>query len=327
MTPEQLGALKHFTKGIRVSSALSDVTDIINLPKPPGRHGIMSNCGLTGAVKNYIGLMSGVDRGESLHSTWARTPPRRDDETPGSYQDRLKDFVNALGNRGVSRADVAAQGPVSVDSKDLGNWKTNEEELLKTAGEWVENMKSEGQKLADKPGMEAEGPGQQFFEKLGELNLYFKTKERFVFTDMRETVASFGPDFGEKITVGKAIASDSAAIVDALGSAALKEAYDRQHGWQFSGKAEFSELERAPEGIAGLPQRMLARVRDTLSHAYREAQGAGFLRGGDPFVLKNHAAVMSYPGLAPTGMHNVELKMAPESIANSRYLGPRDGTK
>jgi hypothetical protein len=326
MTPEQLGALKHFTQGIRVSSALADVTDIINLPKPPGRHGIMSNCGLTGAVKNYIGLMSGVDRGESLHSPWARTPPRRDDETPGSYQDRLKVFVNALGDRGVSRADVEAQGPVRPDSPDLGNWQAHEDELLKTAGEWVENMKSEGQKLADTPGNEAEGPGQQFFEKLGELNLYFKSKERFVFTDMRETVASFGPDFGEKITVGKAIASDSAPIVDALGSAALKEAYQQQHGWKFGGSAEFSELEQAPKGIAGLGQRLLARVRDTLSHAYREAQGAGFLRGGDPFALKNHAAMMSYPGLTPTGMQNVDLKMAPESIANSRYLGKRDGS-
>jgi hypothetical protein len=51
MAREQLDALKHVQDGIRVSTALDDVTDIINLPKPPGRHGIMGNCGLTGAVR------------------------------------------------------------------------------------------------------------------------------------------------------------------------------------------------------------------------------------------------------------------------------------
>jgi hypothetical protein len=323
MSEEQLQSLKHFPDGIRVSNALADVTDIINLPKPPGRHGIMSNCGLTGAVKNYIGLMSGVDRSESLHSKWARTPPRRDTETAGSYQQRITEFVSWIGNRGVSRDAVNAESPVTPTSKDLGDWQKHEDQLLETAGEWVTNMKSEAQKLADVPGNEAEGPGQQFFEKLAELNLYFKSKERFVFTDMRETVASFGPDFGEKITVGKAIAADNAATVDALASAALKESYETQHGWKFGGSAEFSELEQAPKGIAGVPQRLLARVRDTLSHAYKEAQGAGFLRGANPFVLKNHAAMMSYPGMAPTGMQNIDLKMAPESITNSRFLGPR----
>ena len=54
MTPEQLKAMKHFKDGIKVSVALKDITDIINLPKPPGRHGIMSNCGryITGPLSS-----------------------------------------------------------------------------------------------------------------------------------------------------------------------------------------------------------------------------------------------------------------------------------
>ncbi|MEW5849655.1 MAG: DUF362 domain-containing protein [Myxococcota bacterium] len=323
MTPQQLRALKHFQDGIRVSTALKDVTDIINLPKPPGRHGIMSNCGLTGAVKNYIGLMSGVDRSENLHSKWARTPPRRDGETAGNYVDRIKEFVTFLGDRGVNEADVKSQPHVGRDARGLGDWKKNEAELLNTAAEWVANMKSEGQKLADESGNEAEGPGQQWFEKLAELNLFFKDKERFTFTDMRKTVSSFGPDFGEQLDVGKAIASDSAAVVDALASAELKRAYENDKSAGFGSAEEFSELEKNNPGLKGLPGRLLARVRDAMSSTYKEAQEASFLRGKDPFKLKNHVAVMSYPGLAPSDMMNVNLKMAPDDVLKSEYLGKR----
>jgi len=320
MSQEQFDALKHFQDGIRVSTALSDVTDIINLPKPPGRHGIMSNCGLTGAVKNYIGLMSGVDRSENLHSKWARTPPRREGEDAGNYVDRIKEFVSFLGERGVNAADVSSQKSVATDRAGLGDWQQNEAELLKTAEEWVLNMKSEGQKLADTKGNEAEGPGQQWFEKLAELNLMFKDKERFTFTDMRKTVSSFGPDFGEQIDVGRAITSDSAAVVDAIASAELKRAYEADENG-FDPK-EFKELDDA-KGVLGLGKKLLARVRDAMSSGYKEAQDAGWLRGKDPWKLKNHAAIMSYPGLAPTDMMNVNLKMAPDETRRSEFLGKR----
>ena len=321
MTPEQLKAMKHFKDGIKVSVALKDITDIINLPKPPGRHGIMSNCGLTGGVKNYIGLMAGVDRSENLHSKWARTPPQREGESAGNYVDRIKEFVGFLGDRGVNQKDVKNQKATDGDASGLGDWKANEAELLRTANEWVTNMKSEGQKLADKRGNEAEGPGQQWFEKLAELNLMFKAKERFTFTDMRQTVASFGPDFGEKLTVGKAITSDSAAVVDALASAELKRTYD-EAGHSFDGTDEFAELQRNG-GLKGVPAVLLAVVRDAMSGTYKQMQAGAFLRGKDPFKLKNHAAVMSYPGLAPTDMMNVNLKMAPDSVVRSKYLGKR----
>jgi hypothetical protein len=322
MTQEQVDALKHFQDGIRVSTALGDVTDIINLPKPPGRHGIMSNCGLTGAVKNHIGLMSGVDRSENLHSRWARTPPRRDGETAGSYQARIKEFIDFLGDRGVNRADLKKNAPVSRDASGMGDWEAHEAELLTTAEEWVTNMKSEGQKLADEKGNEAEGPGQQWFEKLAELSLFFDDKTRFTFTDMRKTVSSFGPDFGEQLDVGKAIASDKASVVDAIASAELKRAYqiDENH---FDGAKEVAELAKAPKGILGLPHRLLARARSAMSAGYKEAQGAGWMRGNDPFTLKNHAAVMHYPGLAPTDMMNVNLKMAPDDTIKNQHLGRR----
>jgi uncharacterized protein (DUF362 family) len=323
VTREQFDALKHFKDGIRVSTALDDVTDIINLPKPPGRHGIMSNCGLTGAVKNYIGLMSGVDRGESLHSRWARTPPRRDGEDAGNYVDRIKEFTSFLGERGVNREAVRRQSHVGHDATRLGDWKTHENDLLRMAEEWVENMKSEGQRLANEHGQEAEGPGVQWFEKLGELNLMFKHKERFTFTDMRMTVSTFGPDFGEQIPVGMALASDCAAVVDVLASALLKGAYNRTklHDGGFGGVAEFAELEENDPGIRGLPARLLARVRDTMSSTYKQMQGASFLRGGDAWRLKSHAAVMRYPGLSPADMTGVRLRLAPQSLLQSTLLG------
>jgi hypothetical protein len=68
---------------------------------------------------------------------------------------------------------------VSKDDAGMGDWETHEAELLDTAEEWVTNMKSEGQKLADIKGNEAEGPGQQFFEKLAELSLFFDDKTLF----------------------------------------------------------------------------------------------------------------------------------------------------
>ncbi len=323
VTQEQFDAMKHFQDGIRVSTALDDVTDIINLPKPPGRHGIMSNCGLTGAGKNYIGLMHGTDRSENLHSKWARTPPRRDGEDAGSYVERIKEFVEFLGPRGVNREDLKRQSDVSKDVAGVGDWQAHEDELLQTAEEWVLNMKSEGQKLANEKGNEAEGPGQQWFEKLAELQLMFQDKQRFVFTDMRQTVGSFGPDFGESLDVGKAIASDSSAVVDALASAEIKDAYERS-GHGFGGVDEVAELENAPEGLLGLPHRLLGRVRSAMSTGYKEAQGAGWMRGGDPFTLKNHAAFMSIPGLAPADMTMVNLRLAPESSRQSPSLGKQD---
>lgn len=321
VTQEQFDAMKHFRDGIRVSTALTGITDIVNLPKPPGRHGIMSNCGLTGGVKNYIGLMSGVDRSENLHSKWARTPPRWEGESAGNYQDRIKEFVEHLGPRGVNRDDLRSQRHVGKDASGLGDWEANEDELLRMADEWVTHMKSEGQKLADEHGNEAEGPGQQWFEKLAELNLLFKDKERFTFTDMRKTVSSFGPDFGEQIEVGRAITSDSAAVVDALASAELKRAYEADDN-QYDGSEEFAELE-GKSGILSLPGRLLSRVRDAMSTGYKEAQGKHFMRNKDPFKLKNHAAAMSIPGLAPTDMMNVNLRMAPDAVLKSEYLGQR----
>ena len=102
--------VKHFKEGIFVPRIVAkEVTDIINLPKPPGRHMIMGNTGLTGALKNHVGLLKPSDRLSELHGE---------------------------------------AGPL------LGSWSER-------------------------------GPGMGFHEKIVEIYLAFKDKERFSAADMR----------------------------------------------------------------------------------------------------------------------------------------------
>jgi len=66
---------RHFVAGIQVPVLVATtVTDIINLSKPPGRHLILGNSGLSGAVKNYVGLLAGAQRAPQLHGLTDRTP-------------------------------------------------------------------------------------------------------------------------------------------------------------------------------------------------------------------------------------------------------------
>lgn len=72
--------IKHFPKGALVPKIVDEeVTDIINLPKPPGRHLIMGNTGLSGALKNHIGLLQADERMLRLHGQWHRFPSKKGD--------------------------------------------------------------------------------------------------------------------------------------------------------------------------------------------------------------------------------------------------------
>ena len=73
--------VKHFKDGIFVPRVVgTEVTDIINLSKPPGRHLIMGNVGLTGALKNHVGLLKASDRSGMLHGGWDSPPDSNENE-------------------------------------------------------------------------------------------------------------------------------------------------------------------------------------------------------------------------------------------------------
>jgi hypothetical protein len=82
---------RHYLEGILVPKiAAEEVTDLINLPKPPGRHLIMGNTGLTGALKNHIGILAGSQRSPGLHGLYDRYPPLAEGQTKDSYLENLK---------------------------------------------------------------------------------------------------------------------------------------------------------------------------------------------------------------------------------------------
>jgi uncharacterized protein (DUF362 family) len=185
---------KHFKEGIFVPKIVAEeVTDIINLPKPPGRHLIMGNTGLTGALKNHVGLLKASDRSRVLHGEGGRL---------------------------------------------LGSWSEH-------------------------------GPGMGFHEKIVEIYLACKDKERFSATDMRQTVSSLGPDIGDTIDIGVVIAAKDPVTLDAVAGAFLKKRYEEVGNW-------FDALK--PGGDSFLEY----------------LAGKTWLRKCTPFDLKSHIAANFY---------------------------------
>jgi hypothetical protein len=180
---------RHFPEGILIPRFVAaEVTDILNLPKPPGRHLIMGNTGLTGALKSHVGLLAGPNRSPALHGPYDRLPPPAPGQTGDSYLENLQ-----------------AQG------KGLFGDRSG-----KTAVNFVLDVVSNWQNLA---------PGLPFHEKLVELYLAVADKERFSLADMRRTLATIGPDLGEAIDVGAVIAAKDPLTLDILAGALLKNAY------------------------------------------------------------------------------------------------------
>jgi hypothetical protein len=180
---------RHFPEGILVPRFVADeVTDIINLPKPPGRHMIMGNTGLTGALKNHVGLLPASNRSPALHGPYDRLPPPAPGQTGDSYLENLQ----AQGKGLV--ADRSGQAARKFAQDVVSNW----------------------QNLA---------PGLPFHAKLVELYLAVADKERFSVADMRRTVSSIGPDLGDTIDIGAVIAAKDPLTLDVLAGALLKRAY------------------------------------------------------------------------------------------------------
>ena len=199
--------VKHFKQGIFVPRIVAEeVTDIINLPKPPGRHMIMGNTGLTGALKNYVGLLKASDRLSELHGE---------------------------------------------GSPLVGSWNER-------------------------------GPGMGFHEKIVEIYLAFKDKERFSAADMRRTISSLGPDFGDKIEVGAVIAAKDPVTLDAVAGAFLKKRYVEIGSW-------FDALK-----LGG----------DTF---WEYLAGKTWLRNCTPFDLKSHIAANSY-GIGPIDLDHIDFE-------------------
>lgn len=242
---------RHFKDGILVPRVVAEeVTDIINLPKPPGRHMIMGCSGLTGAVKNHVGLLGASDRSPALHGPFDRFPALNDGETGDSYLDRL------------------------------GAYKRKFE-----AGEGAEVARELATKTKlDPKGM---GPGGVFHEKLVELYLAFKDKERFTVTDMRRTVSSVGPDLGDQVDVGAVVAARDPVTVDALAGALLKKTYDDMGG----------------------PLDTLAPGGDTFTEYLA---GRTWLGEGSAFDVTSHIAANAY-GQGPVDLEHVDLLNADDS--------------
>jgi hypothetical protein len=182
---------RHFTGGIQVPRIVTEkITDIINLPKPPGRHMIMGNCGLSGALKNHLGLLAGPKRSPGLHGRNDRYPPRADGQTWDAYLESL-----------------TAQQQAIIDDRSG-----------QTARQFAMDLMFNWDNFA---------PALSFHEKIVEIYLAFAGKERFSVADMRQTISSIGPDLGDTIEIGAVLAAKDPLTLDVLAGALLKRAYGK----------------------------------------------------------------------------------------------------
>jgi len=180
---------KHFRDGAEIPTLVAaEVTDIINLPKPPGRHLIMGNTGLTGALKNHVGLLAGSKRSPGLHGS-IRYPALKARQDDPRYAEELQKQEQALLD------DKSGKEGFKLARNVLGTWGTF-------------------------------APDLPFHEKIVELYAAVAAKERFSVTDMRRTVSSLGPDLGNTIDIGAVIAATDPLTLDVLAGALLKRAYE-----------------------------------------------------------------------------------------------------
>ena len=121
----------------------------------------------------------------------------------------------------------------------------------------------------------------EFHEKIAEIYLAFADKERFCATDMRRTMSSLGPDFGDTIDIGAVIAASDALTLDAIAAAFLKKRYE--------------EIGTFWDAL---------RTGDTL---LEYLAGTTWLKKGSPFDLKSHIAANSYL-LGPIDLGHIEFE-------------------
>lgn len=252
---------KRFSHGISIPRIVhKEVTDIINLPKPPGRHLIMGNTGLTGAVKNYVGLLKGSERSPApgLHGFTDRAPKFRmhDSKSALQYYEKL-------------------------------NREIQEDRTGKKAGRLAWEVIATNPREALDLGV--------FHEKIVEIYLAFKEKERFCATDMRQTLQTHGPDFGNTIDIGAVIAAQDAVSFDAVAGALLELAYEREER-QASGKK------------VGFLRGLLNACRPGGIRPESYLFGQTWLKPGtSPFDLKSHIAANLY-GLGPANCDHLKIE-------------------
>ncbi len=186
---------RHFREGVLVPKMVDEeVTDIINLPKPPGRHCILGNTGLTGAMKNHIGLVGAGDRTSKLHGPWLRFTGPEEAGEGESRRARLQELQRRIQEDATGRA--ARQIVPSLGF----NWKEH-------------------------------GGKMPFHEAVVEAYLVFAARERFSVADLRRTVSTFGPDLGRTMDIGAVIAASDPDTLDVLAGVLLKRRYEEIGSW------------------------------------------------------------------------------------------------
>jgi uncharacterized protein (DUF362 family) len=187
---------RHFPEGLLIPKMVrDDVTDIINLPKPPGRHALMGCAGVSGAMKNAIGLIGGSDRVPALHGPLDRVPGLNSGQNGDTWAAQFKELGKKLADPSLSPQE-----------------RTALQQKLQGQAKW--DLNSDGP------------PNWMLHEKIAEMNLIFADKQRFTVTDMRKTLSTFGPDVGDTMDIGKVVASKHAATVDVLANSLIKNAYE-----------------------------------------------------------------------------------------------------
>ncbi|HYV48989.1 MAG TPA: DUF362 domain-containing protein [Myxococcaceae bacterium] len=262
---------RHFPDGVLIPKVAAEADDIINVPKPPGRHALMGCAGLSGAAKNHIGLLAGSDRVPMLHGPLDRVPGLNDGTDGPTWMAEFKQIGDQMNDPKLSRADKA-------------------ELMKKLAGDAHWDLNNEN------------GPNMMLHEKIAELTSVFAPKERFTVADMRRTMSSVGPDLGDTMDIGKVIATKDAATTDIIANSLMKHAYDGM------GVDERTmEKLHLPSWLKGPADWLKTAIPggDTPSEYF---YGKTWLEdGATAFDTLQIRALMAY-GLAPTGMDGIKLQ-------------------
>jgi hypothetical protein len=278
---------RHFPDGVLIPKVVQDeVTDIINAPKPPGRHALMGCAGISGAMKNHIGLLASSDRVPMLHGPLDRVPGLNSGKLGPAWRDEFKELSDRLNDPQLSREDKAV---LLKQVQGTTHWDLNNEN----------------------------GPNMMLHEKIAELSSVFASKERFHIADMRRTVSSVGPDIGDTIDIGKVIASKDAATLDVVANSLLKNAYDHLG----EPKKPNDGL-----NLGGLLKHPADWLRNAIGNADTPMEyfyGRTFLeKNATAFDTLQIRAAMAY-GLAPLSLEMIDFKTGGGDEALKRVQTPK----
>lgn len=262
---------KHFPDGVLISQIAHQADDIINIPKPPGRHALMGCAGLSGALKNHVGLLGCSDRVPMLHGPLDRVPGLNSGKLGPEWLSQFKELSAKINDPKLSRDDRAV---LLKQLQGQTHWDLNNEH----------------------------GPNMMLHEKIAELSSVFAPKERFHLADMRRTVSSVGPDVGDTIDIGKIVASKDAATVDIVANSLLKNAYDNL-GDPKPGKQGLNLV-----GLLKSPYNWLKAAIGKANTLTEYFYGRTWLeKGATAFDTLQIRAAMAY-GLSPTGADQIDYK-------------------